>query len=106
MAARSPAPSGPALRGGLLLPAAREMVSGLLRGKAPTFIGLATTGLAGPNGDEGKPVGLVYIGVGSGDFITTFEKNIKGDRNEIRGAVANLALFYLIRYLRGDILRL
>ena len=85
---------------------AREMVSGLIRGKAPTFIGLATTGLAGPGGDEGKPVGLVYIGVGSGDFITTFEKHIKGERNEIRGAVTNLALFYLIRYLKGDILRL
>ena len=85
---------------------AYEMVSGLLRGKGPNCIGLATTGLAGPNGDEGKPVGLVYIGVGSGDFITVFDKMLTGERNEIRGSVANLALYYLIRYLRGDILRL
>ena len=72
----------------------------------PVNLGLATTGLAGPTSDEGKPVGLVYIGVGAGDFITVFEKHLAGERNHIRRATANLALFYLIRYLRGDILQL
>ncbi len=81
-----------------------EMVKGLL--EKPVNIALATTGLAGPDGDEGKPVGLVYISVGSGDFITAFEKRLSGTRNEIREQTANLALFYLVRYLRGDILRL
>ena len=81
---------------------AYAMVEGLLQG--PVDIGLATTGLAGPTGDEGKPVGLVYIAVGAKDFITVFEKHLRGTRNEIRAAAANLALFYLVRYLRGDIL--
>jgi nicotinamide-nucleotide amidase len=84
---------------------AYEMVRGITA-KPPVDIGVATTGLAGPAGDEGKPVGLVYIGVGAGDFIAVFEKKFKGSRNEIRTASANAALFYLIRYLRGDILRL
>ena len=66
-------------------------------------IGLATTGLAGPKGDEGKPVGLVYIGVGGGDFITVFERHFEGTRNEIRKCAANVALFYLVRYLNGSI---
>lgn len=83
---------------------AHAMVQGLLNRKVD--IGLATTGLAGPTGDEGKPVGLVYIAVGGGEFITTFEKRLSGDRNQIREATANLALFYLVRYLRGDILLL
>lgn len=83
---------------------AHAMVQGLLNKKVD--IGLATTGLAGPTGDEGKPVGLVYIAVGGGEFITTFEKRLSGDRNQIREATANLALFYLVRYLRGDILLL
>lgn len=83
---------------------AYAMVKGLLTN--PVNLGLATTGLAGPTGDEGKPVGLVYIGVGAGDFITVFEKHLAGERNHIRRATANLALFYLIRYLRGDILQL
>lgn len=83
---------------------AYAMVKGLC--KRPVDIALATTGLAGPTGDEGKPVGLVYIGVGGGDFITVFERRFSGSRNEIREAASNVALFYLIRYLKGDILRL
>lgn len=83
---------------------AYAMVKGL--NKKPVDIALATTGLAGPAGDEGKPVGLVYIAVGSGEFITVFERRFSGDRNEIRRAASNVALFYLIRYLKGDILRL
>ena len=83
---------------------AYAMVEGLL--KPPVNVGIATTGLAGPLGDEDKPVGLVYIGVGAGDFITVFEKHLKGSRNEIRKQTANLALFYLVRLLRGDILML
>lgn len=83
---------------------AYAMVKGLC--KNPVDIALATTGLAGPAGDEGKPVGLVYIGVGGGDFITVFERKFSGTRNQIREATSNVALFYLIRYLKGDILRL
>lgn len=83
---------------------AYAMVKGLCR--SPVDIALATTGLAGPAGDEGKPVGLVYIAVGGGDFITVFERKFSGSRNEIRKATSNVALFYLIRYLKGDILRL
>ena len=75
---------------------AYAMVKGLV--ERPVDIGLATTGLAGPQGDEGKPVGLVYIAVGAGEFT--------GDRNRIRMSAANLALYYLVRYLRGDILQL
>lgn len=80
---------------------AYEMVKGLT--VAPVDIGLATTGNAGPTGDEGKPVGLVYIGVGAGDFILTFERRFEGDRNHIRKCASNVALFYLLRYLKGDV---
>lgn len=83
---------------------AYEMVKGLLN--APVDIALSATGLAGPDGDEGKPVGLVYIAVGGGDFIPVFERRFEGTRNEIRGSAANVALFYLVRYLKGDIWRL
>lgn len=86
----------------------RETAYAMVKGicKRPVDIALATTGLAGPAGDEGKPVGLVYIAVGGGDFITVFERHFSGSRNEIRKATSNVALFYLVRYLKGDILRL
>ncbi len=80
---------------------AYEMVLGIT--KAPVDIGVATTGLAGPTGDEGKPVGLVYIGVGAGDFIIVFEEHFTGNRNHIRRCATNMALFYLLRYLKGKI---
>ncbi len=81
-----------------------EMARGL--GVPPVDIGLSTTGLAGPDGDEGKPVGLVYIGVGAGDFTVAFERHLTGTRNEIRQKTANLALYYLIKYLRNEIFAL
>lgn len=86
----------------------RETAFAMVKGicKRPVDIALATTGLAGPTGDEGKPIGLVYIAVGGGDFITVFERHFEGSRNEIRKATSNVALFYLVRYLKGDILRL
>ncbi len=79
---------------------AYEMVEGLLG--APVDVAVATTGLAGPSGDEGKPVGLVYIAVG-GDYVMAFEKHFTGSRNQIRQKATNMALFYLIRYLKGDL---
>lgn len=93
-----------ATQGAISSQTAFEMVRGLNR--SPVDIGLSTTGLAGPSGDEGKPVGLTYIGVGSVDYILTYERRFSGTRNEIRRAAANVALFYLIRYLKGDIWRL
>jgi len=84
---------------------AYEMVKGLLA-TPETSLGLSTTGVAGPSSEEGKQVGLVYIAVGSGDFITVFEHNFCGERNEIRKKATNMALFYLVRFLMGNILLL
>ncbi len=82
---------------------AYAMIKGLQ--KPPVDICLSATGVAGPEPSEGKPVGLVYIGVGADNFVTVFEKHLSGTRNEIREGTANIALFYLSRYLKGDILR-
>lgn len=79
------------------------MVKGLLENKNIS-VAVSTTGIAGPGGgSETKPVGLVYISVGTQDEIFT-EKNIfKGSREEIREKSANAALFYLYRYLKNNL---
>ncbi len=79
------------------------MVKGLLENKNIS-LAVSTTGIAGPGGgSENKPVGLVYISVGTQDEIFT-EKNIfKGSREEIREKSANAALFYLYRYLKNNL---
>jgi nicotinamide-nucleotide amidase len=80
-------------------PVAREMARGA-RDTADATWGLATTGIAGPDGgtDE-KPVGTVYIGVahagewGTGESTSTVEHHVfDGTRTEIKGKIARRAL--------------
>ena len=49
-------------------------------------IAISFTGNAGPTSMEGKPVGLVYIGVIIKEVVFTFEYYFTGSRNEIREA--------------------
>lgn len=42
------------------------------------------TGNAGPDAMEGKPVGLVYIGVAIYDRIEVYELQLSGSRNDIQ----------------------
>lgn len=54
--------------------------------------GLATTGVAGPEPQDGKPVGTVYIGISgpTGDFVYPLE--LSGTRSEIRVAAVEAAV--------------
>lgn len=47
-------------------------------------LAISFTGNAGPNVMEGKPVGLVYIGIYYEGITITIENYFKGSRNEIR----------------------
>ncbi|OJX71010.1 MAG: hypothetical protein BGO95_07570 [Micrococcales bacterium 73-13] len=51
---------------------ARQMAAGARRacgsGGRPAALGVATTGVAGPDPQDGKPVGLVYVGISSGEL--------------------------------------
>ena len=59
-------------------------------------IGIATTGIAGPDGGTpDKPVGLVYIGLCVNGKTKTAKFNLTGSRNEVRIRSANLALDFL-----------
>ncbi|HET7322757.1 MAG TPA: CinA family protein [Halococcus sp.] len=87
-------------------PIAREMARGA-RDTADTTWGVATTGIAGPDGgtDE-KPVGTVYIGVayaapwGTGDSMTTAEHHVfEGTRSEIKAKIARRALTAVLEAL-------
>lgn len=59
-------------------------------------IGVATTGLAGPDAEEGKPVGLVYTAVSTGEQTFVEESRFRGSRNEIRMRTVN-RVFRMIR---------
>lgn len=55
-------------------------------------VGIGTTGLAGPKGAEGKPVGLAYIGVVTPVGVSVSACHFSGGRQEIRMRVVVSAI--------------
>jgi PncC family amidohydrolase len=45
---------------------------------------LSTTGVAGPDEQEGKPVGTVFLGVAGPDSVRSVALHLEGERHEIR----------------------
>ena len=78
---------------------AREMVEGVFR-VLRTDYAIATTGIAGPDGgSQKKPVGLVYIGIGTPRGITVHKEIFIGNRTSIRQSVAERAIQYIYKEL-------
>ena len=78
---------------------AKERVEGVFR-VLRTDYAIATTGIAGPGGgSQEKPVGLVYIGIGTPRGITVHKEIFIGDRTSIRKSVAERAIQYVYKEL-------
>lgn len=70
---------------------ARAMASGVRAMTGATY-GLATTGVAGPEPQEGKPVGTVYVGVAGPGFVEAVPLSLSGQRAEVQEAACTAAL--------------
>jgi nicotinamide-nucleotide amidase len=69
---------------------------------AHTDLGLAVTGIAGPDGGtEEKPVGLVYIALATSKGVTTAEHRFLGGREQVRMRASQMALDMVRRHLIG-----
>ena len=69
---------------------------------AHTDLGLAITGIAGPDGGtEEKPVGLVYIALATSKGVNTAEHRFLGDREQVRMRASQMALDMVRRHLIG-----
>ena len=53
----------------------------------PAHIGISTTGVAGPDPQDGRPVGTVYLGFAIGSDVRTRHLQLSGSREAIREAV-------------------
>lgn len=62
-------------------------------------IGIGVTGVAGPNEIEGKPAGVVYIGVDDGKSKRVIKGNYPGDRARVKRRATTEALFELRKML-------
>ncbi len=67
--------------------------------------GLATTGVAGPSEQDGKPVGTVFVAVAGPDGGAVRERLLPGDRERVRALTVTLALDLLRRHLAAGRVR-
>jgi nicotinamide-nucleotide amidase len=78
---------------------AAAMATGV-RMRSGVPVGLSVTGIAGPGGgSEGKPVGLVYVGLAVGAALETREFHFHGDRQAIKLRASQAALNLLRLWL-------
>jgi nicotinamide-nucleotide amidase len=80
---------------------ARAMADGV-RSRLSASVGAATTGVAGPDPQDGQPVGTVYVAVSSNVGTTVRSLALSGDRHQIREATVEQVLSLLICRLRED----
>ena len=80
---------------------ARAMADGVAS-RLGTTVGAATTGVAGPDPQDGQPVGTVYIAVSAGGDTTVRSLALSGGRQQIRQATVQRSLDLLICRLRED----
>jgi len=86
-------------RGAVSSEVASAMAKGV-RQAAGSDLGLAVTGIAGPDGGtDDKPVGTVFISLAAPDGCWTKRFQFSGGRDEIRTITAWTALDWLRRYL-------
>ena len=65
--------------------------------------GVATTGVAGPDPAEGKPVGMVFVAVAGPGGLASRQLALTGDREEIRAAVVESVLDLLVSALQEHV---
>ena len=74
---------------------AAAMAEGAIRVLGSTW-GVATTGVAGPEPSEGKPVGTVHVAVAGPGGVQTRDLALHGDRRLVREQAVDAALSLLV----------
>jgi nicotinamide-nucleotide amidase len=80
---------------------ARAMAAGCREATGATYA-LATTGVAGPDSQEGKPVGTVFLGIAGPDGVSALTVELVGDRHQIQDRACREALSALCGILRRE----
>lgn len=80
---------------------AKAMAEGVRERLGATY-GIATTGVAGPAEQEGKPVGQVFVAVAGSGPAAVEELALSGDRDQIRRSTVEHALELTLRVLRRE----
>jgi PncC family amidohydrolase len=79
-------------RHGAISPTVAELMAAGARARYGVDVAISITGVAGPSGEEGKPVGLVYIGASLNDTTVSREHHFQGGRAAVRVASVEAAI--------------
>lgn len=83
---------------------AMQMAEGVRRAVAVdgrmADVGVATTGIAGPDSPDGQPVGTVHVGVVTSAVRRSWSYVFTGDRSGIRGQAVEAAIATALEALR------
>ena len=90
------------LRGAVDRGVAEAMAEGV-RDRLGATTGVATTGVAGPDPAEGKPVGMVFVAVAGPGGLASRQLALTGGREEIRVATVKSVLSLLIGALQEHV---
>jgi nicotinamide-nucleotide amidase len=85
---------------GVISAACAEAMASGVRALTGATYGLATTGVAGPDPQEGHPAGTVYVGLAGPGFVTSARLDLAGGRTEIQEATCEAVLAALEVRLR------
>jgi nicotinamide-nucleotide amidase len=91
-------------KGAVSAEVAVQMAMGALKA-SKADIALSITGIAGPGNDGGKKVGLVYVGVASGDWKTAEMTTIGGTRAENKVGFVHFAIRVAIQNMDAAVAR-
>jgi nicotinamide-nucleotide amidase len=80
---------------------AGAMATGCRDATGATFA-LSTTGVAGPDEQEGRPVGTVFVGIAGPEGVTTLAMDLVGGRHQIQERACREALSALCGILRRE----
>ena len=90
-------------RHGAVHGAVAEAMAEGTRDRLGATTGVATTGVAGPDPAEGKPVGMVFVAVAGPGGLASRQLALTGDRAEIRAAVVESVLELLVGALQEHV---
>lgn len=94
-----------AAKGAVDAEVARQMAAGVriamsIDGEPATW-GISTTGVAGPDPQDGKAVGTVFVGIASAAGTAAYELHLDGDRDAIRHATVSELLARMSSRIRA-----
>jgi nicotinamide-nucleotide amidase len=79
---------------------ASAMATGCRAATGATYA-VSTTGVAGPDSQEGRPVGTVFVGLAGPDGVSALSMELVGDRHQVQGRACREALSALCETLRA-----